>query len=78
MGLAVAGLPAAEAADRMIESLFALTRDLNMNVDLRDKGITAADLDGMVEAAAKVTRLLNNNPKPMGKDDIRSVYRRLL
>ena len=78
MGLAVAGLTAAEAADQMIENLFALTRDLNMGVNLRDKGITAADLDGMVEAAAKVTRLLNNNPKPMGKDDIRSVYSRLL
>ena len=69
---------AAEAADQMIENLFALTRDLNMDVNLQDKGITVSDLDGMVEAAAKVTRLLNNNPKPMGRDDIRSVYRRLL
>jgi alcohol dehydrogenase class IV len=78
MGLAVAGLTAAEAADRMIENLFVLTRDLNMDVNLRDKGITAADLEGMVEAASMVTRLLNNNPKPMSKNDIRSVYNRLL
>jgi alcohol dehydrogenase class IV len=62
----------------MIENLFVLTRDLNMDVNLRDKGITAADLEGRVEAASRVPRLLNNNPKPMSKNDIRSVYNRLL
>ena len=78
MGLPVSGLSAADAADRLIKSLFALTRDLQMTVSLRDRGLTADDIEGMVEAASKVTRLLNNNPKPMTREDIRTVYNRLL
>jgi len=31
-----------------------------------------------VEAASKVTRLLENNPKPLAKSDMRAIYRRLL
>ena len=78
MGLPVSGLSAADAADRLIKSLFALTRDLQMTVSLRDRGLTADDIEGMVDAASKVTRLLNNNPKPMTREDIRTVYNRLL
>ena len=78
MGLPVVGLSAADAADRMIESLFALTRDLQMTVSLQDRGLTADDIEGMVDAASKVTRLLNNNPKPMTREDIRAVYNHLL
>lgn len=78
MGLPVSGLSAADAADQLIKSLFALTRDLQMTVSLRDRGLTADDIEGMVEAASKVTRLLNNNPKPMTREDIRTVYNRLL
>ena len=32
----------------------------------------------MIEAAAKVTRLLDNNPKVVTKDDMRAIYRKLL
>ena len=78
MGLPVSGMSVADAADRLIKSLFALTRDLQMTVSLRDRGLTADDIEGMVEAASKVTRLLNNNPKPMTREDIRTVYNRLL
>ena len=78
MGLPVSGLSAADAADRLIKSLFALTRDLQMTVSLRVRGLTADDIEGMVDAASKVTRLLNNNPKPMTREDIRTVYNRLL
>ena len=78
MGLPVEGLSARDAAEKMIENLFALAHDLKINMSLQDKGIAAEDLDGMVEAASKVTRLLNNNPKPMSKEDIRSIYLKLM
>ena len=78
MGLQVAGLSARDAAEKMIENLFSLAHDLKINMSLQDKGIAAEDLDGMVEAASKVTRLLNNNPKPMSKEDIRSIYLKLM
>lgn len=78
MGLDVAGLSTRQAAEKMIENLYSLIEDLEIQTSLRDKGITEEDLDFMVESAAKVTRLLNNNPKAMTKDDIREIYKKLL
>ena len=78
MGLEVAGLSDAQAAKAMIDAIYALNRDLEIPPDLKRWNITNADLDTLVEGAAKVTRLLDNNPRPMNKDDIRQVYQQLL
>jgi alcohol dehydrogenase class IV len=78
MGLDVAGLSTTEAAEKMIENLYSLIEDLNIDSGLGNKGITVEDLELMVEAAAKVTRLLDNNPKIMTKDDMREIYKKLL
>ena len=78
MNLDIATLDDRQAADAVVEALFALNRDLQIPADLKRWNITAADLDTLVEGAAKVTRLLDNNPRPMGKDDIRAIYRHLL
>jgi alcohol dehydrogenase class IV len=78
MGLNVAGLSEEIAAKTMIENLYSLVQDLNIQFSLKDKGITEADLDIMVESASKVTRLLDNNPKVMTKSDIRAIYEKIL
>ena len=80
MGLDVNGLKAEEAAKKMIDELYSLVADLQINesLKLKERGITIADVDVMVEGAAKVTRLLNNNPKPMSKSDMREIYLKLL
>jgi len=78
MGINTNGLTDRQAAVKMIENLYSLIDDLNITMNLKDKGITEDDLDGMVEAAAKVTRLLDNNPKPMSKDDMCAIYKKLL
>jgi alcohol dehydrogenase class IV len=78
MGIPVGALSTSQAADAMIESLYTLISNLNIALTLKDKGITDADLDFLVAAAAKVTRLLDNNPKLMTKDDIRAIYQKLL
>ena len=67
-----------DAAQAVIDALYALNRDLEIPSDLKRWNITNADLDTLVEGAAKVTRLLDNNPRPMTKDDIRAIYRQLL
>lgn len=67
-----------QAAEKMIDNLYSLIEDLNVKCDLRAKGINEEALDDMVEAAAKVTRLLNNNPKAVTKSDIREIYKKLL
>ncbi len=78
MGLKVAALSADEAAGAMIDALFALNRDLEIPSSLKRWNITAADLETLVEGAAKVTRLLDNNPRTIGRDDIRALYAQLL
>ena len=78
MGIRTAGLTDREAAEKMIEELYALIKDLNLMTSLQEKGISADDLDLLVSGAAKVTRLLDNNPRPMTKDDMREIYRKLL
>ena len=78
MGLDVAALSDERAADTMIDALFALNRDLAIPADLKRWNITDADLETLVDGAAKVTRLLDNNPRPMSKADIRAIYAQLV
>lgn len=78
MGINTAGLSARQAAEAMIAELYSLIKDLNIETSLRDRGITEADLDTLVESAAKVTRLLDNNPRLMTKDDMREIYQKLI
>ena len=78
MGIDIARLSDAEATQAFIAALFAFNHDLEIPANLKRWNITEADLETLVEGAAKVTRLLDNNPRPMGKDDIRAVYLKLL
>lgn len=78
MGLDVASLPAPQAASAVVDALFALNRDLQIPADLTRWNITEADLETLVEGAAKVTRLLDNNPRPMAKTEIRAIYAQLI
>jgi alcohol dehydrogenase class IV len=78
MGLDVAALSARAAAEKMIDNLYSLLKDLEVKCDLRAYGINEAVLEDMIEAAAKVTRLLNNNPKPVTTADMREIYKKIL
>lgn len=77
-GLAVDGLSDAQAAAAFVEALRALNADLQIPSDLRGVGIPADALDGLVEGAAKVTRLLDNNPRPMDRAQMRALYAALI
>lgn len=78
MDLPVQGLSDLDAADAFVQALAQLNADLGITTRLRDLGVTEDDLDALVAGAAKVTRLLNNNPRPMGKDDMRALYAAVL
>ena len=78
MGLDVDPADSKAATGKFIEAIFELNRDLRIPSDLKRWNITAADLETLVEGAAKVTRLLDNNPRPMGKADIRAIYTQLI
>ena len=78
MGLDVAGKSAKAATEAVIAALFALNRDLAIPADLKQWNITAADLETLVNGAAKVTRLLDNNPRAMSRTDIAAIYTQLV
>jgi alcohol dehydrogenase len=78
MGLDVGDCTTRQAAEKMIANLYSLIEDLNVKCDLKEKGINEAALDDMIEAAEKVTRLLDNNPKVVTKADMRAIYEKLL
>lgn len=78
LGLPCDGLSETAAADAFVQALHQLNTDLNIAHSLTGFGITAADIEGLVEGAAKVTRLLDNNPRPMTRDDMRQIYAALL
>ncbi len=78
LDLATAGESAPDAAQKLIDRLSLWTQQLQIPQDLRRYGVTEADLDRLAEGAAKVKRLLGNNPKPLTLDDMKAIYRRLL
>ena len=41
-------------------------------------GIKESDIDSLSEAASKVTRLLNNNPRKVELEDIKDMYRKAM
>ena len=77
-GKSTEGMGVEEKAGLLVDSLAELSRELGIPQTLGDLGVPAGDLDSIVDAAFEVKRLLNNNPKPLSKDDIRSVYRSIL
>lgn len=78
MGLDVYGLTQRQAAEKMIDELYALIRDLNIKCDLRAVGITEDILDELANSALAVKRLLDNNPKTMTKSDIIEIYKKII
>lgn len=72
------GADAEETSKRAVEGIFSLVRSLGIPSTLRELGVGTDDLDEIVAAAMKVTRLLDNNPKPVSPGDARSIYMKLL
>ncbi|TCP90122.1 alcohol dehydrogenase class IV [Cricetibacter osteomyelitidis] len=78
MGLDVQNCTERQAAEKMIDELYALIRDLEIKCDLSAVGISEEILDELVDSAFKVRRLLDNNPREMTKADIKAIYRKII
>ena len=75
MGEKVEGLSAREAAISAVESVKRLSREIEFPQRLSDLGIPESAFPGMAEEALKVTRPLENNPKPLSLEDAIRIYR---
>ncbi len=55
-----------------------LSGKLNIPSNLQELGITESDLTELAQIAMNTTRLLNNCPRPMSKEDAIGIYRTLM
>lgn len=78
MDIDISNINMSQAADKVIEKLYFLVKDLGICPSLREYGIADEDLPFLVEEALKVKRLLGNNPKTVEKDDIYAIYQKLM
>ena len=75
MGEKTEGLSAKNAALLAVESVKGLARDIQVPMRLSDLGIPVSAFPGMAEEALKVTRPLENNPRPVSFEDAIQIYR---
>lgn len=68
------GLTLSEAALRVVEAVKKLARDIEVPQRLSDLGIPKSALPLMAEEALKVVRPLENNPRPISKEDVLRIY----
>lgn len=78
MGISGEGLTVDALGEKVIDEIFALCRDVNIPDSLKSFGVPEADLEFLTVSASEVHRLLDQNPKDMSLDDIRSIYIQLL
>jgi alcohol dehydrogenase class IV len=69
------GMGAQPSADAAIEVARRLTKEVAMNIPLRDLGVTEAVLPDMAVGASKVTRLVERNPRKPSVADLEAMYR---
>jgi len=76
MGEEVEGLPPEEAAQRAVEAVNKLSGEISVPRKIKElqAGITAKDFPGMAASAMKVTRPLENNPRPMTAEEAIRIY----
>jgi len=68
------GLTDEALAERGVETVRQLCRDIGIPQRLRDLGVPRQALEPMAAEASKIERLLINGPRLMALDDIRAVY----
>ena len=78
MGIKTEGLSVEEQGQKVVDEIFALCRDVKIPDSLKPYGVKEEDLESLTVAASEVHRLLDQNPKDMSLDDIRSIYKQLL
>lgn len=78
MELDTEGADQKELAQYTLDFVNQLTKALGIPTKLGEFGVSANDLNELSELALKVKRLLQNNPKPLGKENIKAIYEKAL
>ncbi len=75
LGKQTTELTAERAARLAVEGLVEVVRDIGIVSRMRDLNIPEDAIPGMADAAMKVTRLLENNPRILQRADAEAIYR---
>lgn len=67
-----------EKSAYMVAWMEKIVKDLDIPTSLKEFGVPAEDLDGLVEAGMQVTRLLVNNMREVTPADARALYQEIL
>ncbi len=74
MGEKIDGLSLRDSALKAADAIQALARDVKMPT-LGQIGVTEKDLDRLAEEAISVKRLMDNNPRVVAREDVRSMFK---
>lgn len=78
LGEPVAGLSPVAAAERALEAVRRLSRDVGIPARMSAFGVTEAHIPGMAEQAHATRRLMDNNPRRLTLAEVREIYRAAL
>lgn len=78
LGERVEGLTLLEQAYRSVDAVMSIYKDLVIPQSLTELGVPKEAIPGLAKAAINVTRLMKNNPRNMGEEDIRKIYEEAL
>ncbi|MDH7498852.1 MAG: hydroxyacid-oxoacid transhydrogenase [candidate division NC10 bacterium] len=78
LGEEVEGLSLREAAERGVEAVRNLMRDIRFPQTLTDLGVKEKDLKWIAESTAAITRLMRGNPRRVGVEDLEAILRSAL
>jgi alcohol dehydrogenase class IV len=67
-----------EAAEKAMDALESLSRDLNIPKHLSEFGEKKEEVPALAEGVMKVTRLLANNPRKLLLEDAKTIYESVL
>ena len=67
-----------EKSERLLDVMENIVKNLEIPTSLKEFNIDKNDLEELVEASMKVTRLLNNNKKEIKAEDAREIYKQVI
>ena len=74
MGEVTSHLSSREASEKAVEAVAALAEDVGIPGSLSDLGIPKSDIPTLVEAALKVARPVENNPRTLSPEEAAVIY----
>lgn len=75
LGIPTSGLSPRQAAERAVEEVRSISRDVGLPSGLREVGVPESALEGFVPGTLSAARLIDNNPRKPTPEAVLAVYR---